>query len=87
MRNAYIAPRHEKIVYIPGIQASVRYGIRINPVMYSRRLELVSGKCRRIGRVREMQVYRPSGSERSVIIRNITVYVILGKHMITHQTP
>ncbi len=87
MRNAYIAARHEKVIYVPRIQASVRHGIRINPVMHSSRLELVSGKCRRIGRVRKMQVYRPGGSERSVIIRNITVYVTLGKHMVANQAP
>ena len=59
----------------------------MDPVVDSGRLELIAGELRGIVRIGEMQVNAPSRSERSVLIKDILVDVLLRKYVIAKEPP
>ncbi|MPN60712.1 hypothetical protein SDC9_208443 [bioreactor metagenome] len=83
MCAADVPARHEKIIYVSGIQTTIRHGIRINPPVYSLCFKFITRKTFGIQGIGKMQINTPGGGERSIFMRHILVQIILCQNIIT----
>ena len=87
MSHADIPARHEQILYVSRIQASVRHRVDVDGLLDADGLEFLSREKCRVLRVRIMQVNRPGCRCGSVVIRHVTEYVVLAQHNVSQKTP
>ena len=86
MRDADVSPGHEEVIYIAGIKAAIRYGIRVNQYVLGNGLEFSIRKIFAVFRVRAVQIYAPRCCKRSIFVSHIFLYVVFFQDIVAHKT-